>query len=458
MFVAASRNVALLPKAYRYNFYTMPDWWFLLANAREPVTTAFTFSLDLQAKDAIASINRLCFVFILVMVLEGMVVVPLAVVYMYYLLRDMCRERASLFTVFLRVPRPTVVAIVKQKLKVGDADEDDEEAPMEDQAAVQEASKGADDTWASGAGKGVKYAIQWGRKLDYNHWDMWRMVSPLCVWAALLITCYGVSYHLLKESIPSISNVAANGRVMYLVAGLRWSAFEAVTQPTLQARVMSQQSLNTTAYDTRAWFEQLCFGSGVNPIDPATMHFKYQMQGASLGSAALIDAFYYHNCFRQYAPQPAPACLLPGQPYQIVTQSGLLQFLYEYMDESVLLSEAADTDLTLSEPHFQMLWVTGVNDLQAGFNHVHDLFAELCLVNENKEVVLESVVFAIMCVGAVAYYLFQIRPFVHSVQLESKRTAELLSQLPSDINVPDLMTAPKDIKKGSISLRMVDAS
>ena len=47
-FVAASRNVALLPTAYRYNFYSMPDWWFLVANARTPVTTAFTYSLDLQ--------------------------------------------------------------------------------------------------------------------------------------------------------------------------------------------------------------------------------------------------------------------------------------------------------------------------------------------------------------------------------------------------------------------------
>lgn len=94
-----------------------------------------TRSIVMQAQDTIASINKLCLVFILVMVLEGMVVVPLAVAYMYYLLRDMCRERASLFTVFLRIPRPTVVAIVKQKIRVGDADEDDEDAGVEDQVS-----------------------------------------------------------------------------------------------------------------------------------------------------------------------------------------------------------------------------------------------------------------------------------------------------------------------------------
>lgn len=85
------------------------------------------------------------------------------------------------------------------------------------QVAVQEASKGNEETWANESdSKGVKYAIQWGRKLDYNHWDMWRMVSPLCLWAALLIVCYGVAYWLLKASIPSVSNIAANGRVLSL--------------------------------------------------------------------------------------------------------------------------------------------------------------------------------------------------------------------------------------------------
>lgn len=67
------------------------------------------------------------------MVIEGMIVVPLSVLYMFFLLRDMCQERANLFCVFLRVPRPTVVAIVKQRIKVGEGDEDDEDAAVEDQ-------------------------------------------------------------------------------------------------------------------------------------------------------------------------------------------------------------------------------------------------------------------------------------------------------------------------------------
>lgn len=40
-------------------------------------------------------------------------------------------------------------------------------------------------------------------------------------------------------------------------------------------------------------------------------------------------------------------------------------------------------------------------------------------MNMDKEKVLESVVFAAMCLGAVAYYMLQIRPFVRSVQLVS---------------------------------------
>lgn len=41
---------------------------------------------------------------------------------------------------------------------------------------------------------------------------------------------------------------------------------------------------------------------------------------------------------------------------------------------------------------------------------------------------------------------------------ESKRTAELLSMLPSDVDPQMLMTAPKDLKKSSVIPRMADGS
>ena len=39
----------------------------------------------------------------------------------------MAAERANLFCVFLRIPRPTVVAIAKQPIQLGDGDDDEDD-------------------------------------------------------------------------------------------------------------------------------------------------------------------------------------------------------------------------------------------------------------------------------------------------------------------------------------------
>ena len=46
----------------------------------------------------------------------------------YFLVRNMAAERANLFCVFLRIPRPTVVAIAKQPIHLGDGDDDEDDA------------------------------------------------------------------------------------------------------------------------------------------------------------------------------------------------------------------------------------------------------------------------------------------------------------------------------------------
>lgn len=47
-------------------------------------------------------------------------------------MRNMASERARLYCVFLRVPRPTLVALAKQEVRVGDEaiDDDVEEPPQ----------------------------------------------------------------------------------------------------------------------------------------------------------------------------------------------------------------------------------------------------------------------------------------------------------------------------------------
>ena len=83
-----------------------------------------------QTAAAQASADILELVDLILLAVEGGCLVPLAIVYMYWVRRAVASDRVSLYSIFLRVPRPTVVAIAKAEVRlVGeDADDDDEPA------------------------------------------------------------------------------------------------------------------------------------------------------------------------------------------------------------------------------------------------------------------------------------------------------------------------------------------
>lgn len=60
--------------------------------------------------------------------------------------------------------------------------------------------------------KGMQYSAR-GRKLDYSRSAILWMVLPLIAWMALIILTYGLSYMLLSEALPRLSDVNGNSRV-----------------------------------------------------------------------------------------------------------------------------------------------------------------------------------------------------------------------------------------------------
>lgn len=83
----------------------------------------------MQTAAAQASADILELVDLILLAVEGGCLVPLAIVYMYWVRRGVASDRASLYSIFLRVPRPTVVAIAKAEVKLVGEDADDDEEP-----------------------------------------------------------------------------------------------------------------------------------------------------------------------------------------------------------------------------------------------------------------------------------------------------------------------------------------
>ena len=89
-----------------------------------------TMGLILQTAAAQDSAKMVLLADIILLVVEGGVLVPLAFMYMYWVIRTITIERVSLYSIFLRVPRPTVVAISKAEVRlVGEDGFDDDDEP-----------------------------------------------------------------------------------------------------------------------------------------------------------------------------------------------------------------------------------------------------------------------------------------------------------------------------------------
>ena len=84
----------------------------------------------MQTAAAQDSASLLALVDIILLAVEGACMIPLAIAYLYWVRRAMATDRASLYSIFLRVPRPTVMAIAKAEVRLlgEDADDDDEPA------------------------------------------------------------------------------------------------------------------------------------------------------------------------------------------------------------------------------------------------------------------------------------------------------------------------------------------
>ena len=86
--------------------------------------------LMLQTSAAQSSAKMVLLADIILLVVEGGVLVPLAFLYMYWVIRTITIERVNLYSIFLRVPRPTVVAISKAEVRlVGEDGFDDDDDP-----------------------------------------------------------------------------------------------------------------------------------------------------------------------------------------------------------------------------------------------------------------------------------------------------------------------------------------
>ncbi|DBA80194.1 TPA: hypothetical protein ACH3X2_007658 [Trebouxia sp. C0005] len=516
-FIASARAVTDLPDTYRYNFSLMPQWNYLLDNvypvgsglvdamdlqvrchaqlecrlytcshslcdivlalinilspknlphanlcslldglinrqlACLPIKLGMlvspkllTLGWLLQTAAAQDSAKTVLLADIILLVVEGGVLIPVAFVYMYWVIRTITIERVNLYSIFLRVPRPTVVAISKAEIRlVGEDGFDDDDEP----AANAEQKEDEEGKWATT--KGMQYSAR-GRKLDYSRSAILWMVLPLIAWMALIILTYGLSYMLLSEALPRLSDVNGNSRVQAYTYGAKFYATEMAFANDSVTLANSRVGLNGTATELRTWHETVLYSSSTSPPTSSELHYRPStLQPAYRASPAVETVYYSDGCLRL----PASTCLNSSNIWYPPTNHGLNLLTYYYLDRTTLMVDDDDEDIGTTNTRFQFIWGVTDSDMSAAQSRIQDLFQSFVFQPLSQEQVLQIVVFVVMFAGALGFFIWNIKPFLAQFSQERKRTAQLLSQLPADIDIamllqPESATIAASIKKG----------
>lgn len=98
-----------------------------------------------------------------------------------------------------------------------------------------------------------------------------------------------------------------------------------------------------------------------------------------------------------------------------------------------------DNEISAASHRYDFVWQIGVQDLKYGLQRSRDLFLQDIQKTSNGQQALHIAVFVMMffCLGVFSHYLF--KPFLKRTMHETKRVAELLSQIPGGLDVEGLI-------------------
>lgn len=116
------------------NFTLNRDWQYVINNGPASVTAGYRYSLNgmvLRTWDSVGRVNMLG---IGLLIAEGAVVCGIAALYMWVLLKQVARQRYSLYSVFLVIPTGFLRALASKHVQVDGEDDNDSDSDAGDDA------------------------------------------------------------------------------------------------------------------------------------------------------------------------------------------------------------------------------------------------------------------------------------------------------------------------------------
>ncbi|PNH12265.1 Tiny macrocysts protein B [Tetrabaena socialis] len=466
------------------NYTTWSTWKFLQANGLPVIFPAYRSTLDALVQLTVQQSKQIYQLQLIILCIEGGLLCISACFYMWIMADKFSHRRHSLYGVFIQIPIGVTRGLANMSLQLEAGEEVEEEPGMaaadieigarvdgddDDEAAQRPSEKKGVRMDASVHGKAQQEGPQRrtsGTSLAFglnrasgNHGDgaaddtpdavgssrfrpagggllgafaFWRnrskvvprrvggkakrrlmpsrrlsyaLVAPFIIWGVVIITVNLIGYNTLRGMSAPIATLNVVNEVLVRFHRMIYYTLVFETEEGISAELRNHYRLATTG---------VLFG----------------------GTSRPADLLYHTDACLCGDPE---ACQPDDSPYFQATRNGLDVLLKAHFSSIESLIAQSDDASGLNTTEFHLLWATGQQDMEGGLSMMNEVFKSDVQDAYSKVEVQQVAMFAVAWVWALAFLVLQLRPFVRNAHNEMRRIAELLSQLPAEVDVEGLV-------------------
>jgi hypothetical protein len=212
----------------------------------------------------------------------------------------------------------------------------------------------------------------------------------------------------------------------------------------------------------------------VNSTDP---HYTLSANGIATSSNPATNAILYQ--FIGCLCEDPSGCQQPGDLYYDVTRQGLDALMQEYFGKAASHSSVLRSLLTsffhpdhvqamvnlgegpqqnVTSPPWKFIFEIGQAEIEGGIILLRNSYLNVLNNLYNQCLLLQIIQLVIAVVLAALYIIIMVLPFVRDAWVETRRIAELLAQLPPEIDVESLVSRTMTTAKKVTAQRAGSAS
>ncbi|KAG2435423.1 hypothetical protein HYH02_011923 [Chlamydomonas schloesseri] len=278
------------------------------------------------------------------------------------------------------------------------------------------------------------------RTLKYDSYDTAIMLIPFVLWSVLVITIYAAAVIKMKDVV---SEVAVHSVVNFMSARTARSVFygqELAAVETPARLPAAQANLRAAIKLVRdAWYTLQLGDQAYRAAGNDTERFPLVTTGLSYKSPKLADLFYgggiCHRVLKDYLPCPGPE-----YRFYEISHTGLDSMMQQFMiSVTSMATNTSGVPEGLEDEHFDFLYNVGLKDIVGGAAEVKQAHTDILLQLFSGILLLHIILFLLMFLIFAGFLFILLNPLIKRVSKERRRIAELMSQLPLELDVEKLV-------------------